>query len=196
MGRGDAPPTRTVDFALAELLNEFYFEGENLSNCRYLCYGTKFHFNVTDLELRISKAKLDGFAKKLPYESRDPTTWEEALLTAEFRLRRGDPTVAAEDAAYILLTFDGYLRPSDLTLVRPSDLTPPSRPGRGPQQWAITLFPATRSATSKSGARDDTIFIGRTNPRRAWLNSLLPPLARRPAAEPLFSVTLAELELR
>ena len=78
---------------------------------------------------------------------------------------------------------------------RPRDLTPSAAiVAHGSRFWAITFFPASRSASSKTFTQDDSVHIGQPNPRRAWLGQVAAALYTRPRDGPMFSVSLTQLE--
>ena len=129
---------------------------------------------------------------------RDPVTWEWAILVADaaLRLARGVMTPLVETAILTLLAFDTYARPSDWLLARRSWLIAPVKGQRGSlAAWTITFYPATQTRTDKAGLQDDTVSIGTTNPRRAWLSDLAGLWsAHRPKSALLFTLTLRAFE--
>ena len=42
--------------------------------------------------------------------------------------------------------------------------------------WSVTLFPSSGTLTSKTLQQDDTLQVGRMNPRRAWVTAVLKAL--------------------
>ena len=73
----------------------------------------------------------------------------------------------------LLLAFDGYHRPQDPYTTRSCDLHPPVSANVGAAgKWSLTLFPASRTLRSKTGAQDNTFVIGDTSKRRAWLQQV------------------------
>ena len=77
----------------------------------------------------------------------------------------------------VLLSFDLYSRANDLRKALISELRPPvaSQPGSA-GVWTLTLYPTTQQETSKTRTQDETISIGASNKRRAWVRQLCRPL--------------------
>jgi len=99
--------------------------------------------------------------------------------------------VRASAAVAFLLGFDVYARGGDLTQVMRNQVLPPRPHQTGAvAAWSVTLFPATQAGVSTTGKQDDTVLIATSNPARAWLTQLLPPItAQRHPSGSLLGLT-------
>ena len=99
-------------------------------------------------------------------------------------------------AACFALQFDAYLRPGVAVMLRRENFVPPVRGVVSAyHQWALLLAPLEFGTTSKTGTRDDSIFLGTYFPRpqleSSSLASWLSCLFRRSQSSLLCSRLLA-----
>lgn len=108
-------------------------------------------------------------------------------------------------ALAVLLGFDAYARPGALLALYAEDVLAPVATDKR-RRWAITFFPSTRAAGSKTNTQDDTIYVGQVIPPnsdgphwadRRWLTTLLAAYVKtRHKHGKLSDITLPELEQR
>ena len=189
------PTPAILDPALDRHLTARYFAGDSLTEIRYAYYAIRWHFALPDSSLPLSKSTMDGFGRLQPAQMRDPVTYEDTVLRANWMLASDPSAEGADAAAATLLTFDLYSRAADILRVQPEDLVPPNA-RLGSRHWGVTFFPASRSKRSKTLTQDDTSFVGQVNPRRSWLRDIMPILAARPRGQPMLGNSLAVLEAR
>ena len=146
--------------------------------------------------MHLSKLTLKGFSKLSPPSAGDPVPWEAVLLAAAALLSLGSQE-AAEVAAFALICFDSYARPSEVLTLVQKQLLPPARVGPAAvKMWAIVFAPSTLGRFTKAGTQDDTIRVGATAPDRRWIDAVVRALYHR-CTGPLsnvFNVTLADAE--
>ena len=136
--------------------------------------------------------------KTCPPPPQNPICWEEVFLMAYALLTTAvfgfSVRQTASAALGLLLSFDCFCRSSNLSLALSSEVRPPARHQSGAAAvWTITLFHITAGLTSKSGLTDDTISIGTSSARRAFLVLLLPAFLRMPrSSNRLLDLTKAQ----
>lgn len=103
-----------VDAAMSRCLEDMFFDGDPVSNGRYMYYAIRWQYCLKDAELPLSHTALQGFIKVDRETVRDPAPWEVAVIAARQLLQHDRSLAAVEAAALILLQFDLYSRPSEL----------------------------------------------------------------------------------
>ena len=141
-------------------------------------------------QLPRSGAARRGHAREQKPNLQEPETWEATLLTAWALVNSvhqiATTSECATAAVAILFAFDLYGRAFDIIKALKSELRAPIRGQAGAASaWTVTLYPTTQQATSKTRTQDETIILGASNRRRAWLTRLCPALKRRRPQEPL-----------
>eukprot|EP00928_Gymnodinium_smaydae_P087350 TRINITY_DN71625_c0_g1_i1.p1 TRINITY_DN71625_c0_g1~~TRINITY_DN71625_c0_g1_i1.p1 ORF type:complete len:1268 (-),score=122.33 TRINITY_DN71625_c0_g1_i1:277-3549(-) len=186
-------PLSVVNAKLLTHLTNLYFAGADVREMRYAYYAVKWDRILENRDLPDAHAALMGYLRENRSKMRDPVTWEETVVTAAESLRGGG-TAAAFAAAWQLLTFDLFSRPSDLLNCSGSDLHPPVGKRGSSQFWNVTLFPSTRHKRSKTMRQDDTIPVGKTCHQRRWLNDVVAAFHRStPSNSAILPVKLSTL---
>jgi len=165
-----------LDAVLDKYLVILWKAGEPPEAARYAVYAAAWTLTLptrSPLVLPLAKASLRGFEKRSPNRSRDPGPWEAAIMMSAAQARLGTLT-SLYCAAFNLLTFDLYLRPSEMLNLRRTHVLPPSRgPGR---LWAAIVCPSSAEYRSKTGQQDDTVLLALHCRERAWLGEVLKAL--------------------
>jgi len=185
-----------ADVLLDQYIVKLFKSGENIEAGRYALYAVawarSFPTRSPDV-LPLAKASLKGFEKQAPGGTNDPIPWEAVCLAARNRAETG-VWKNLLFAAAALVSFDCYNRMGETLTLRTSHVIPPTRGPRG--EWALIIRPSTERRTTKSGAQDDTIFVGSVDRRRLWLGSVLRSLlqvSRRGGL--IFDLTIRDCEL-
>lgn len=125
------------------------------------------------LGLPESLQAMRGWKKKAPAHSRLPLPWEVVARLAEQLVLDGYWTTGI----YIVLTFAGYLRPSEGLKLRREDVIPPA----GGQHifWGLVLHPRELGMASKTQEYDEVVLLDLPTyhlvlPALAALRSLTP----------------------
>ena len=100
----------------------------------------------------------------------------------------------AHAAAWALIGFDAYPRPSDLANVRVADVHVPSPNSKGiAARTCLTFNPSSRTRVSKTNCQDDTVVVSQ-NEARAGVPALLHAMVEgRRGDELLFAVSTARM---
>lgn len=182
-----AAPSRRNLQAWDELLvawAEFlYLEGEQVYAARYAVFGAIYLLDLPKKcaqTLPLAKATLKSFGRHAPERSRDPPPIEHRWLFADTLCRLCAPPVGPLAAAFTLLSFDCYLRPSEALGLKKADVTP-ARRGTAARRWALTLAPATGRRTAKNFQFDTGVVVG--HHERTWAVDIVKVLVRRAKAD-------------
>ena len=176
---GDDATPEEIDRLLNCNLCALYLNGESRQATSLRYAAVKWHYNLNPCHLRHSQKAKMGHARREPRPPRVPETWEAVLLQCVALLTIAPPSVSAVEQALaavgFLWSFDLYGRSQDLVSARKMELRPPL-PGQAGRAgaWALTLFPETTGARSKTGLGDLTNIIGDTCDERKWLAQLAP----------------------
>jgi len=188
-----------LDRAVDAFLVRLYAAGEGVDSARHALYGIAWATTSVTRDpsvLPLSKASLQGFAKKCPPGTKDPAPWEAVLMAAHWlSLHRGE--VGLLTAAFMLLSFDLYTRPSEALALEKGHVRPPFRRAHGAVQfWTVTIAPSTSSRTTKAGTQDDTVLLGSVGSERVWLKGVLNALyaKTRRAHDRLIPLELSTVE--
>ena len=73
-------------------------------------------------------------------------------------------------AAFAVLAWDCYLRPSEALMLRKEDLCPP-RPRSSVQRWSVTIAPAVRDRPAKNRQFDAGVVVGAHE--RLWVEPIV-----------------------
>ncbi len=133
-GLRGTPTPAILDPALDRHLTARYFAGDSLTEIRYAYYAIRWHFVLPDSSLPLSKSTMDGFGRLQPAQMRDPVTYEDTVLRANWMLASDPSAEGADAAAATLLTLDLYSRAAHILLVQPRTRcrrTPVSARGTG-----------------------------------------------------------------
>ena len=189
----DTSPMAQIDRLLNLELVRMYLVGEELAPNRMLLYAVKWFYVMTDVDMRLSLASLKGH-RNLSRENMElPETWEavclqSAALVKSIKSALETPELVFAAAAF-LFQFDTYSRLGELLSASVEELRAPAPHQRGAAAcWTLTMHPSTELGRSKTKQQDDTITIGSTCPRRAWLTKVAAALAARRTG-PLFPLT-------
>ena len=132
-------PLGIVDAALATKLNALCAAGEQRHKQDTLYYSGRHQLNLRDLDFREAAAAKAGVRLATNVSARDPVPSEEVFCLVADLLRVTPTSVQIWTAAWALLTFDLYCRPSDLTAVCVQDVHMLKR-----KTPMFTLSPASR----------------------------------------------------
>ena len=167
-----------LDMALCAYFDNFFFQGKQIWEARYVVYGTiwlKQLVRHCPHTLPRAREALLGWGKAAPEVVGDPLPWEAALLIAQHMADSGTPT-GLVGARAVLVGFDGYLRPAETLSIRKLDVTI-NRRNTVLRFPTITLTIAPQLLTpdtgdppprrTKAGHHDDTIIIGDAASRSA-----------------------------
>ena len=150
----ESSPLGDVDAALATELNALFAAGEQRHKLDTLYYSVRHRLNLRDVDFREAAAAKAGVRLATDVSARDPVPSKEVFCLVADLLKATPTPAQIWTAAWALLTFDLYCRPSDLTAVRVQDVHMLKR--KAPM---ITFFPANRDLISKTNTQDDTIPI-------------------------------------
>ena len=188
---------KTWDSLLVRYIEHLFLLGEHIFAARYALYGVIFHLELprrAATTLPRAKETLRGFAKSSPEVSRDPPPIEVVWLLVDALLRRSPESPSyLMAAAFAIICFDGYVRPSEALAIRRRDVTPPTM-GAAARGWAITIAPAG-GRPSKNAQFDAGFVVGIFD--REWVCNVVSALYFAAASDddPLFgSLNLAGLE--
>ena len=191
--------TALLDLKLERYIHDLWAAQESIQEARLAFYGIRWRLTLTNLDLRLANSARIAFAKATRTLTVLPEVWENALGIAVALLRlvshRFSRLQLAAGAAAVLLSFDIYARGGDAAKILASELRAPRRGQHGAlAAWTVTMFPETEAARSKTGGADDTVLIGTTHPRRAWLTVFLAALrTMRRKTSLLFDLTQTQL---
>jgi len=192
-----------VDAALALLLEETFFEGENVGVGEKLFASVLFFRHQCSKEaggaMPSSRRALRGWRKLAPPHSRLPLAYEVIALFVNFLLAVG----LREVALVVLLSVELYLRPGEAFTLRAIDLVPPFRRRVAHEFWALTLHAAESGVASKTSEFDESLRLDL--PRQAELGPALDKMLvdrwgqrwrltkAASGGAPLFTVTAADV---
>ena len=185
----------STDAWLVEYIEFLYLSGESPSAARYALYGTCFEKDLTSRDpaiLPLAKKTLKAFVKKDPEHMRDPAPLELVWFAAHwlFGLDTVDGLLAA---AFVLIAFDCYLRPSEGIDLEREHVTPPRR-NTNNKVWSLVIYPVGGSKPAKNQQFDCGVTAGAHG--RDWVPLLLEALRKRakPKGKLFRSLTLAKLD--
>ena len=187
---GAEPPPSAVDKALERELDRFFLTGEGTAPGRTLFYALRWWLCLRNEQLPLSSEARRGHGRVQRPVLQEPETWEHTLLTALALMQEPQSktpiATRAVVASGLLLSFDLYGRAHDLIKALKSELRGPLPHQRsGPaSRWTLTLYPITADLMSKTRTQDETLIIGSSNPRRAWLQCLGPALKQFQPSDP------------
>jgi hypothetical protein len=119
--------------------------------------------------------------KEVPSNARDPMPFEALLLLTDTLLQ--EPTLPKVLTAIGLhLSFDLYLRPSEVLNLRRTSVVPPQ--GRKYPRWAVIIAPfGTENRPSKNKEFDDTVLASPPGADRDYVQRLLETLHKTTKAD-------------
>lgn len=197
------------DKAATRYLSHLFFKGEGAYAGRAALYGLAFKLtlNLRDpCELPLSRASLRGYGQAAPERQRDPLPWEACCLIAAWLARRDHPGDLDAARAFVV-TFDGYLRPSETLALRGIDITVLRHRTSLPyRKVSVTLAPFRpddgdpAAPTTKAGDYDDTVLFGDPASCAAQRGFIADMLARckssGSALGRIFNIRLFDMELK
>ena len=131
-------------------------------------------------KLPLTRQSLQGFNKTAPVAQREPLSWAEACGIAADLVRRK----LWDFAVGLVIMFDLYLRPGEMTDIHVGDLTPPHwAGGASTRNWVLTVRPMSRGRPAKTGAFDDSVVFD--HPERQYLANSLRFLTQNRARQDL-----------
>lgn len=145
-----------VDKALFKEITKAFFNGEGYSGSKNMVYGTAHHLKLDPkVDLPTATTALGNFAPHCQPKLKDPPTWEQAVIQANWVVTEWPCQAGAEVAASILVQFDQYNRPMEQLSMKRNWVV------QGPKgELYVTLFPVFQEATSKTHSQDDTNVVG------------------------------------
>lgn len=185
-----------ADVTVERYTEHLFRQGESRDTARYALYGLAWSraWPTRSTAFPRYKQALTGWDKAEPPSSREPIPVECLALLVEDLHRRGD--VEVEAAAAMVLSFDGYLRPSEAVTLERRQLVVPYA---GSPHWGLIIAPSAsdrdglRHEPSKMGTYDDASIMADDAARRGHLRPVLQALASR--KDRLFpALTLPKLE--
>ncbi|CAK0849589.1 unnamed protein product, partial [Prorocentrum cordatum] len=182
--------TETADDLLAHWIDKQYAEGWNPEHGAYMQAALKFmmpQFGRGGQGLPKALQALRGWRKRVPARARLPLPWEIVALIATRLIDRDLLRVAL----YVLVTFAGYLRPSEALRALGAHLIPPTL-GCVCDGWSLVLHPRELAVPSKTQVYDevtpfDLPFYSFLPGALRWLK------ASTHLGEPLFPFTLVRV---
>ena len=164
------------DKAFEEYFDILFFDGHNPAKGRYALFGWAFVGNFTVNRGNFPRATraLRGWSATARERERWPMPWEVALAIAKWLA----DNKKLDSARALLLQFDTYLRPSELTCLTWDQITPPQKGLKTKMVWAIRVAPSDeteegssrdlkeaktgkrRKIPSKTGFFDQTVLVG------------------------------------
>ncbi|CAK0806316.1 unnamed protein product, partial [Prorocentrum cordatum] len=185
------PGDDETDFAVASWMDQEYSFGElaqrGTKGLAAVKYFRPQFAKSGGLSLPRSAQALKGWKRLAPRRARLPLPWEVVALIALELLLTGFWAMAA----WTIITFHCYLRPSELQRVTAEMLVPPV-PGTHVANWAIVLHPSEEEISSKTREFDETVVFDL--PLFHFLVPVLAYLKREtPAGQPLFAFRHADL---
>ena len=185
----------STDAWLVEYIEFLYLSGESPAAARYALYGTCFQKDLNSRDPAISplsKKTLKAFVKKDPEHMRDPAPLEVVWFAANwlFSLHTVDGLLAA---AFLLIAFDCYLRPTEGLDLEREHVTPPRR-NTNNKFWSLVIYPVGGNKPAKNQQFDCGVTAGAHG--RDWLPALLEALYKRakPKGKLFRGLTLAKLD--
>ena len=182
--------TETADDLLAHWMDQQYAEGWNPERGAYMLAALKFmmpQFGRGGHGLPRALQALRGWRKRVPARTGLPLPSEIVALIATRLIDRGQ----LRAALYVLVTFAGYLRPSEALRALGAHLIPPT-PGGVCDGWSLVLHPRELAVPSKTQVYDEVIpfdlpFYSFLPGALRWLKASTPP------GEPLSPFTLVRV---
>ena len=185
----DHSNAREVDAGLVAALAALYRAGEESYELRVTYYSLRWHYLLTDLELRRSKALWDGIRKSNRERVEDPEAYETVLLQTRALLEQGPAKYGESDTLAgctgFLVQFDTFARTMELLsidLAQGVSVPIPMQEGVA-AKTVITFFPSSQAAKSKTKQQDDSVIVGATSARREWIGDLVRERKRCQRAE-------------
>ena len=181
-----------IDFAMERFFEVLYRDEESNYLGQCVLYGWCWVHGLPTRNasvLPLSRQSLRGWRSLEPTGSKDPCPWEVALLLAKWFIDQKLVIMAA----WIVITFDCYLRPSEgLQLKRCNILRPAVAVSPAYRHWSLVVCPSEDTKVTKTGSRDDSLVVGIAE--RKWVAKVVENLwRRRKEGEPLFPLTLAQV---
>jgi len=170
-------------------MDQQYAEGWNPERGAYMLATLKFmmpQFSRGGLGLPRALQAMRGWRRRVPARARLPLPWEIVALIAARLIDMGQ----LRAAMYVLITFAGYLRPSEALRAQGAHLIPQT-PGGVCDGWSLVLHPRELAVPSKTQVYDEVIpfdmpFYGFLPAGLRWLKASTHPSA------PLFPFTLVQ----
>ncbi|CAK0867888.1 unnamed protein product [Prorocentrum cordatum] len=152
------PGDDETDFVVASWMDQEYTFGElaqrGTKGLAAVKYFRPQFAKSGGLSLPRSAQALKGWKRLAPGRARLPLPWEVVALIALELLLTGYWAMAA----WTIITFHCYLRPSELQRVTAEMLAPPV-PGTHVGNWAIVLHPSEEEISSKTREFDETVVF-------------------------------------
>ncbi|CAK0839605.1 unnamed protein product, partial [Prorocentrum cordatum] len=152
------PGDDETDFVVASWMDQEYSFGElaqrGTKGLAAVKYFRPQFAKSGGLSLPRSAQALKGWKRLAPGRARLPLPWEVVALIALELLLTGFWAMAA----WTIITFHCYLRPSELQRVTAEMLVPPV-PGTHAANWAIVLHPSEEEISSKTREFDETVVF-------------------------------------
>ncbi|CAK0864325.1 unnamed protein product, partial [Prorocentrum cordatum] len=191
-GAARVPSDDDMDGLLASWMDREHLAGELSQRGTKAMAAVKFFrpqfSRAGSLALPRAAQALKGWKKRLaPGRARLPLPWEVVSLIALELVAAGFWAMAA----WVVITFHCYLRPSELGRVTPEMIFAPT-PGTHISSWFIVLRPSEEEVSSKTREFDETVVFDLAE--FSFLHSVLAFLKRSaPPRQPVFGFLHADL---
>jgi integrase len=153
-------PSIQIDQRLSAYFEHDFQSKGSYNNACHTLFGLIFHCPRLKTKLGESRLRLRGWRRLVRCKSHPPITWELAVLFATVLAKWGHHA----EAVGTLLSFDCYLRVSELTKLRYSDVVMPGDPRTGSAHRTMAL----RLAVTKTGL-NQWVSLGRERVTKALL---------------------------
>ena len=143
-------PVAQIDARLATYFDYQFAHQGSYHNANHTLNGLVYRYPALKLHLGESRMRLRGWSNSIVEESHPPITWDLTVLLATVMAKWGHHA----EAVGALLSFDCYLRVSELTQLRYSDVLMPHDPRAGSVYQSMAL----RLGVTKTG-REQSVSV-------------------------------------
>ena len=184
-----------LDLLLTEFMEDLFLAGETAAKARYALYGVAHELDIVTrgpLSFPRAKKTLVGFTRKASEPSRDPLPAAAVWASADHFFNTIGGRRGSELAALVLLSFDGYMRPSEALALQTQDFFASGSPRD--RHWSVVIAPLCRGTPAKNKQFDDGCTIGAYDrkPLRRLTSALV--VRGRKNSRIFSTITLASLE--
>ncbi len=188
----------SADTTLSDYFDWLYFEGEDPGKGRNAKCGLARErgWATHGASMPLSRMTLEGWAKATKVNVRDAAPWEMVAVVA-WGLVQNEPTRHAVLSAFgSLIHFDVYCRGAEGLSILKLEVIQPVPGSRRYKHWAFIFGAGRLNRRTKVGKIDDTVPVGKINPKRSFVQKLVVSLYQRCRANcPLFDeLTLSQYE--
>ena len=174
-------PVDALDDAMTAYIDHLLLQGEEPHQAKYALFGVvKSGMVKSEDSLPRARQAIAGFSGQSPSVMREPIPVEAAALMAEHLVDVADlDPMAGLAACAMVLSFDLYLRPSEVIELTKEAVVPPQGTQYPKWKWAVIVAPSGSINPAKNREFDDTALASVNDAHRDFVGPLLDVLRRQ-----------------